>query len=151
VVYLRRLSSACQEIRRKVPEVALSADVIVGFPGETEDAFENSVRLLREQGFSRVHAFRFSVRPGTPAERLPKQVDPRLRAERTRRLVKVDTELRMAYAQRFIGRPVLALLESSGEGYTERYVRVRTVEPALQDGLRVLTPKAILPDATLVA
>jgi threonylcarbamoyladenosine tRNA methylthiotransferase MtaB len=112
-------------IRARVPNVALSADVICGFPGETEDQFQRTQSLLSEEGFSRVHAFRYSVRPGTPAERLPNHVDPGTKAERTRRMNRLDMALRSNFAARFIGQRMRVLVEDRGEGYSERYVRVK--------------------------
>ncbi len=114
-----------QEIKAIIPDVALSADVIVGFAGEEEKHFQKTVQLLEEEGFSRVHAFRYSVRPGTSAERLPGHVDPRLKSKRTREMVQLDQRLRQRYADRFQGQPVRVLAESGGSGYTERYVRVK--------------------------
>jgi len=114
-----------QFIRSRVPDVALSADVICGFPGEEEPQFQNTLDLLETEGFSRVHAFRFSVRPGTPAERLSGQVDGRVKAERTRRMVQHDRMLRERYASRFVGRTVRVLAEHKGSGYSERYVRAQ--------------------------
>jgi len=114
-----------QYIRSRVPDVALSADVICGFPGETDANFQNTLDLLETEGFSRVHAFRFSVRPGTPAERLPNQVDGRIKAERTRRMVAHDRMLRQRYASQFVGKTLRVLAEHKGTGYSERYVRAR--------------------------
>jgi threonylcarbamoyladenosine tRNA methylthiotransferase MtaB len=112
-------------IKSRVPEVGLSADVIVGFAGEGEKEFQNTVRLLSEEEFSRVHAFRYSIRPGTSAERLPNHVDPGVKAERTRQMVRLDASLRERFAGRFIGKPVRLLVESDGSGYTERYIRAK--------------------------
>ncbi len=119
-------------IKAQVPDVALSADVIVGFAGEGGDEFRNTVNLLEEEGFSRVHAFRYSIRPGTPAERLSNHVDPRLKSERTRALVRLDQTLRARYASRFAGQKVRVLVESGGSGYTERYVRVQVPAGAVR-------------------
>ncbi len=140
-----------RQIKAAVPEVALSADVIVGFAGEGEQEFLHTVQLLEEEGFSRVHAFRYSVRPGTSAERLPGHVDPRVKAERMRRMVALDHALRERYARRFLGRPVRVLMESDGSGYSERYVRVRS-EPAMPEGsFQTLHPKTVASGALLVA
>ncbi len=121
----RQYRETIQWIKSQVKDVALSADVIVGFAGEEDQEFMNTTRLLEEEGFSRVHAFRYSIRPGTPAERLPGHVDPRIKAQRTRAMVALDATLRSRYASRFVGQQVRVLVETDGSGYTERYVRAR--------------------------
>lgn len=122
-------------LKTSIPQVALSADVIAGFAGESDEHFRSTVNLLREEGFSRVHAFRYSVRPGTPAERLPGHVDPKVKGERTRALVRLDAELRERFAARFEGQRVRLLVEADGWGYTERYVRARAPEDAVRGEL----------------
>jgi len=116
-----------REIKARIPDVALSADVICGFSGETEAHFQNTMNLLDEEGFSRVHAFRYSIRPGTPAERLPNPVEGSVKAQRTRRMAALDHALRARYAARFVGKPVTILAETQNEGYSERYIRVKAV------------------------
>jgi threonylcarbamoyladenosine tRNA methylthiotransferase MtaB len=140
-----------RQIQRLIPDAALSADVIVGFTGEGEKHFRNTVELLQNEGFSRVHAFRYSIRPGTPAERLPNHVDPRIKSERTREMVKVDTELRRRYAQRFLGKPVRVLLESDGSGYTDHYVRVQVNSSIPEGQILTATPLYMTSEAVLVA
>ena len=76
----------CDRIRRRVPSVALSCDIIVGFPGETDEEFEASLGLCERVGFSRMHVFRYSARPGTPAATMPDQVPPEIMAERSQRM-----------------------------------------------------------------
>ena len=140
-----------REIRNKIPDVALSADVIVGFAGEGEQQFQNTVGLLEEEGFSRVHAFRYSIRPGTSAERLADHVEPRIKSERTREMVKLDRHLRRRYAERFTHRPVRVLVESGGSGYTERYVRVRVAGGAPEGQFVMARASRVSEDAALVA
>jgi len=115
------------QIKERIPDVALSADVICGFPGEEERHFQNTLDLLDQEGFSRVHAFRYSVRPGTPAERLAGQVEGSIKAQRTRRMSRLDQALRSRYAERFIGKPIKILAEHQNEGYSERYIRVKGI------------------------
>ena len=137
-------------IKTRIPDVALTADVIVGFPGEGENHFQNSITLLEEEGFSRLHVFRYSVRPGTPAERLKDHVDPRIKSQRTRALVKIDRSLRYRYAQRFLNQTVQVLQETDS-GYSERYVRVRSTTALPEGQFHVLTPSRITPEAILIA
>jgi threonylcarbamoyladenosine tRNA methylthiotransferase MtaB len=140
-----------RQIKARIPDVALSADVIVGFAGEGESHFRRTTQLLEEEGFSRVHAFRYSVRPGTPAERLPHHVDPRIKSERTRQMVQLDKTLRQRYAERFLNQPVKVLIESDGEGYSEHYVRVKVTGNAAEGQFMQAIPTEVTPEALLVS
>ncbi len=135
--------SRIQAIKKRIPDIALSADVIVGFPGEGDVQFENTVRLLEDEGFSRLHVFRYSVRPGTPAERLPQQVDPRVKSARARRLTALDKSLRIRYATSFLHRPLRVLMEGDGKGYTERYVRVQVASTVPEGMFQWVEPDRI--------
>ena len=130
----RRWASApyiekCQEIIERIPDVALSTDVIVGFPGETDAQFERTVEVVRRVGFSKTHVFRFSARPGAEASTLPRQVPPETKKARCAELMKVAQEEREKYARRFVGRDARMIVESVGlsagrrvaRGTTERY------------------------------
>ncbi|MFA5975909.1 MAG: tRNA (N(6)-L-threonylcarbamoyladenosine(37)-C(2))-methylthiotransferase MtaB [Elusimicrobiota bacterium] len=146
-----RYRSLIHEIRRRIPDVALSTDVIVGFPGEEQEHFENTKRFLMEEAFSRIHVFRYSVRPGTPAERLSDQVNPQTKSQRCRTLLQLDLHLRQRFANRFLNRPVRVLLESLSSGYTEHYVRVRSRDPIPEGEFRTIHPTEIGSDAVLIA
>ena len=98
-------------IRTHIPHIALSCDVIVGFPGETDEEFEESLDLCRRVGFSRMHVFRYSARPGTPAAAMPDQVDPHVMAERSRRMRSLAQELGRADAVSRIGSVERGVLE----------------------------------------
>jgi threonylcarbamoyladenosine tRNA methylthiotransferase MtaB len=139
-----------REIQSHIPDVALSADVIVGFPGEEDSHFQNSAELLEKEGFSRLHVFRYSVRPGTPAERLPRHVDPRTKSKRVRQLVQLDGVLRFRYASCFLNRPLRVLQEVNGAGYTERYVRVRSAAPGLENTFHWVRPNRLTPEGVLI-
>ncbi|MBE3578166.1 MAG: tRNA (N(6)-L-threonylcarbamoyladenosine(37)-C(2))-methylthiotransferase MtaB [Limnochordales bacterium] len=118
-----------EKLRRLWPDVALTTDLITGFPGESEEAFARTVSLCREVGFSRLHVFPFSPRPGTPAARYPDQLPVKVREDRARELIRVGHELAAAYHRRFLGREVEVLAEEEEEkgrlvGLTRTYVRV---------------------------
>ena len=98
-------------IRANLPQVSLSCDVIVGFPGETDEEFEESLALCRRVGFSRMHVFRYSKRPGTLAADMPDQVPPEVMAERSRRMRAAAQELAIADARRRVGTVERAVLE----------------------------------------
>ena len=98
-------------IRTNLPQASLSCDVIVGFPGETDEEFEESLALCRRVGFSRMHVFRYSKRPGTLAADMPDQVPPEIMAERSRRMRAAAQELAIADARRRVGTVERAVLE----------------------------------------
>lgn len=118
----------CDRIRARLHDPAISTDVIAGFPGETEAAFENTLELCRRAGIARLHAFSYSRRRGTDAAARP-ELPPRVKKERARRLRALGDALAADHARSFVGREVEVLAEADGTGWTERYVRVRTGAP----------------------
>ena len=120
--------SVVEDVRRRVEGVALTTDVMVGFPGETEGQFENTLRVCREAGFSRMHVFRYSRRAGTPAAEMP-QVAGDIAVKRERRALDLAGALAREYKESFVGETVAPLVESRRDrktglltGMTERYV-----------------------------
>lgn len=111
-------------IRELLPNVALSCDVIVGFPGETDAEFEESRAFCEEIGFSRMHIFRYSARPGTPAATAPDQVDPRVMAERAAVLRDLAEVSARRDARSRIGHPERAVLEYGNRGTLGCFHRV---------------------------
>ena len=113
--------SLCNRLCSEVPGIALSTDVIAGFPGETEDDFEESFALCHEVGFSRMHVFRYSMRPGTPAAERTDQVDPRVKAERASRLRELAVQMRSTFADGLIGSKEKLCMTASDTGMSERF------------------------------
>lgn len=119
-----------ERVRQRIPEIAITTDVIVGFPGETESRFANTLEFCEEVGFSKIHVFPYSVRKGTLAEKLPGHVPEDVKQERTERLIELGRRLSYAYHERLVGQEVTVLAEApeSGqgelEGLTDTYVRV---------------------------
>ena len=91
-------------LRAAWPEVAITTDVIVGFPGESDADFEDSYRFVEEIGFYELHVFKYSRRQGTVADRMPGQLTDRVKSERSERLMKLDTQQSEAFRCRFLGR-----------------------------------------------
>jgi threonylcarbamoyladenosine tRNA methylthiotransferase MtaB len=108
-----RVSSAVDLLRKVKPETFLAADVLIGFPGESEDDFQATRELVKELGFSRLHVFPFSPRPGTAAEKMKEHTPERIRDQRVKELIRLSKELLERYKQRFVGRRVEAILERS--------------------------------------
>ncbi|MFW6189094.1 MAG: tRNA (N(6)-L-threonylcarbamoyladenosine(37)-C(2))-methylthiotransferase MtaB [Planctomycetota bacterium] len=117
-------------VRRRLDRPAISTDVMVGFPGETDADFEATLQLCREARFSRMHVFPFSPRPGTRAAEMDGRVHSRVVNERSRRLRELGDRMAADWARGFVGRDVRVLFERRDEegrlrGYTDRYVRLR--------------------------
>ncbi len=137
----RRMSAAeyatlVSKARDEIPGLAITADVMVGFPGETDAEFAESVAFVQAQAFSRLHVFRFSARPGTPAATMPGQVPPQVAAARSQRMAAVGRSLARNFHESLVGQEVDVLFESLDdkaraegtpiwEGLTDTYVRVR--------------------------
>jgi tRNA-2-methylthio-N6-dimethylallyladenosine synthase len=99
------------ELKETVPDLALSTDLIVGFPGETEEDFARTEEMVERVGYDNVFAFRYSRRPGTPAAEMPDQVPDEVKADRNRRLLEVATRVGAARSRRLEGRTLPVLVD----------------------------------------
>ncbi|MCE9548752.1 MAG: tRNA (N(6)-L-threonylcarbamoyladenosine(37)-C(2))-methylthiotransferase MtaB [Planctomycetia bacterium] len=108
----RRYIDRCRLLKSAVDQAAITTDIIVGFPGETEADFQATCDVAREVGFSKIHIFPFSPRRGTPAAEMPDQVPPQVKAERVERLASLERELRDDYFASLRGRRLEVLVES---------------------------------------
>jgi threonylcarbamoyladenosine tRNA methylthiotransferase MtaB len=108
----RRFVDRCMLVRQALDLPALTTDIIVGFPGESEQDFAETCRVSQEVGFSKIHIFPFSARRTTPAAEMPDQVDPVIKADRGRRLAEVERDLRQRYFTQLLGRELEVLVES---------------------------------------
>ena len=104
-----------ERVRAAMPDAAISTDIIVGFPGETEDDFVQTLEVVREARFAAAFTFQYSIRPGTPAATMPDQVPPEVVRERYERLVDVVNEISWAENRALVGSRV-ELLVAEGEG-----------------------------------
>ena len=104
--------------RVAVPHLALACDLIVGFPGETDEDFATSLETCREIGFAKMHVFRYSKRPGTPAADMSDQVAPEVMVERSRAMREMAAASRCAYAESLVGTSQLVLVERADSGVT---------------------------------
>jgi threonylcarbamoyladenosine tRNA methylthiotransferase MtaB len=139
-----------EHAKAQVPGLGLSTDVIVGFPGETRAQFAATMAVVERVGFSKLHVFRYSQRPDTPAATMPDQVPVAEKKARARELIALGSELRRRFHEDHVGRPLQVLVEAAGEGLAEgtsdNYVKVRFPGGAeLVD--RVVTVQGLRADA----
>lgn len=117
------------KIREIRPNMAITTDVIVGFPGETEEDFLETIDTCKKIGFTKIHVFPYSERKGTKAMDLPDHVDPSIKKERAQRLLKVSKELELSYYLSFVGKEVVVLVEETKDeksyGHTDNYLHVQ--------------------------
>ncbi len=100
-----------ERIRQALPMAAITTDIMVGFPGEDETRFQNSLAFARKMAFAKIHVFPYSVRPGTKAALFSNQVSPEAKAERVRAMQTVGEEGRARFAAAYIGEPLRVLVE----------------------------------------
>lgn len=133
------------KVRRRVPGVAITTDVIVGFPGETDEEFEAGLRVIEELEFARIHAFPYSPRPGTEAACLPHAVPEPVRKARMQRLLAVARGSRDAFRRTHLGREVEVLWEARRDGRwhgtSDNYLPVAAT--CRRDLRRALTPARV--------
>jgi len=138
--------------RAGVPDLSVTTDIIVGFPGETETEFSESLAFVEAMAFAKLHIFRYSRRTGTAAASMPGQVSPQVVAERSRRMHQLGDRLEHTFRRRFVGRTMDVLWESDEpngngllwSGLTDNYLRVSAPGgPGLRN---VVTPVRLVAD-----
>jgi len=118
-------------LKKYIPEVAITTDIMVGFPGETEEDFTTSLNFAQEIGFSKIHVFKYSPRKGTPAAVFENQISPQEKEKRSRMMIDLSDSLESQYFQKYIGKEMEVLYEQEMhdkkgymEGLTKNYMRV---------------------------
>lgn len=126
----------CARLRRHFPHCAITTDVMVGFPGETQEEFEQTCRFVESIAFARVHIFAYSRRRGTNADRMPNQIDNTTKNQRSKIMQEICHRAACEYASRYVGQTVSVLLETPYpdgyiDGHTDTYlnVMVKTDKP----------------------
>lgn len=118
-----------KRLRAKFPNAALTTDIIVGFPGETDEEFNTTYEFLKEIAFYKMHIFKYSQRKGTKAAVMPNQVDGKIKEERSKKLIELSNENEYNYNRKYIGKQVEVLFEErEGEylkGHTTNYIVVK--------------------------
>ncbi len=115
-------------LRDSIPDVAITTDVIIGFPGETNAEFQESLEFCRQMRFARIHVFPFSTRPGTAAVTMPDQISVAVKKERSQIMLSLAKESARSYRQSFLGKTMEALWEQKSggvwSGLTGNYIKV---------------------------
>ena len=144
-----------QKIRAKLPDVAITTDVIVGFPGETEENFAATKEFVRSCGFSKIHIFPFSPRKGTPAASFSGVVSEKVKQRRAVELAEVDRESHEKYCESMLDKTVTVLFEQESaeglwEGLSGNYVRIYArSEDNLSGKIRKITLKDLYKDGMI--
>ncbi len=144
---------ACLRLRKAFDDAAITTDVIVGFPGETEEEFEKSYDFCKKVGFADLHVFKYSKRKGTKAADMPNQLTEKQKHERSEKLIKLGKEMSEAFRNKFLGEEVEVLFEEkcilSGEeyyiGHTRQYLKVcaKSDENLVGKNMKVLIDKPL--------
>jgi threonylcarbamoyladenosine tRNA methylthiotransferase MtaB len=142
-----------EKARASIPDLALTTDLMAGFPGETDDEFARSLVFISQMAFSAAHVFTYSPRPGTAATRLPDQVPGVIARQRSLKLRQAAAESQRAYLHRFIGRKLAVLWERATRidngkwmlsGLSDNYLRVQAMAPAnLHNQVSQVIPKHV--------
>ena len=141
-------------LREVYPEVAITTDIIVGFPGETEEEFKCTVDFIKMVDFSAMHVFKFSPREGTPAAKYKNQVAPNIKEQRSKMITSIAQERKLAFENKFLNTKMDVLFEymideqnSIYEGHTDNYIRVfATSEQDIKGMILPVELKAIKED-----
>ncbi len=116
-------------LKRAYPNVGLTTDIIVGFPGETDEEFEKTYKFLKEIDFYKMHIFKYSQRKGTKAAVMPNQIDGNIKEERSRKLIELSDENEKRHNEKYIGKEVKVLFEEKEgdyiKGHTSNYMVVK--------------------------
>ena len=113
---------------KEIPDISIGTDLIVGFPGETDENFSETLKFIREQPFSKIHVFPYSARTGTVAANMPNQIPPQIKKSRAAEALEISRTKAQNFSERFIGKTVEIIAETSEtgivDGLTKNYIRV---------------------------
>ncbi|MCL2140295.1 MAG: tRNA (N(6)-L-threonylcarbamoyladenosine(37)-C(2))-methylthiotransferase MtaB [Dehalococcoidia bacterium] len=148
-----RYKNALELINEKLSDAAVTSDVIVGFPAETEDEFRETIELCRSARFAKIHVFPFSLRRGTEAACMPDQISSATKKERMRQMLLLAKESRTNFEERLIGRKLAVLWEQARDGmlggYSSQYIRVYARSDSLPNTLQEVIAVGLYKDGLL--
>ena len=113
-------------LRKNISEVALTTDIIVGLPGETDQEFNKTYEFLEKIKFSKMHIFKYSPRKGTKAAKFPDQIEGEIKNKRSDILISLSDENEKEFASKYIGKEIEVLFENEKEGRTTNYIKVES-------------------------
>ena len=126
---IEEFKKVCRLLRTAYPNVSLTTDIIVGFPGETEEEFNKTYEFLKEINFYKMHIFKYSPRKGTKAAIMRNQVDGNIKEIRSQKLIELSNENERKYNESYIGKEVEVLFEEKDgdfyKGHTTNYIKVK--------------------------
>jgi threonylcarbamoyladenosine tRNA methylthiotransferase MtaB len=128
-------------LRYNIEDVALTTDIIVGFPGETEEEFLKSYEFLKEIKFSKMHIFKYSPRKGTPAATYENQISGEIKEKRSQLLIELSNKFEKEFAEKHVENAVEVLFENPREGYTSNYIMVKDFVRKHNVGIEKVIPK----------
>ena len=143
-------AAAVENARAYMPSIALGTDLIVGFPGETDDEFQTSYEFCERMGFAKMHVFRYSKREGTPAASAPNQIDPHIMASRSKLMRELASRMRYEQAKKLIGQTDRVLVQGVGYGVTSGLFDVHLDKQARLDTLIDVRILSVMKDASLL-
>ena len=148
-----RYYESVELLRKYFPECAVTTDMIVAFPGETEEEFAESLAFIRKCDFADMHIFPYSRRPGTPADKMPGQHNNAVKESRSRAAIAVAEEMSKAYRESWVGRTLEVLFEEKdGDFYTghaPNYVKVYAEGENLHNEIRAVTVTGVYQDGVI--
>ncbi len=148
-----RYLESVQLLKKHFPGCAVTTDMIVAFPGETEEEFSQSLQFIRRCGFADMHIFPYSRRPGTPADKMPGQLPNSVKEDRCRRAIEVAQQMSEDYRAAFIGQPLQVLFEQrEGQyftGHAPNYCKIYCPGENLHNRVLTVVPTALYADGLL--
>ena len=123
----------CNQLKEKRPEISFGADLIVGFPTETEEMFQNTLDIIEECQLDWIHAFPFSPRPGTPAAKMP-QNDNKLVKLRSKILRDVAKQRKINHLENLVGKNIQVFVEKDNKGYSNQFAPIKLIEKEIKSG-----------------
>ena len=125
----RDFEEVVSELRQKMPDVSITTDVIVGFPGESEEEFQETFDFLDRLNLTKVHTFKYSQRKGTPAYQMKEQVSGELKDIRSKRIMNQSNEKEALFHESYLGKSLAVLYEEGKDGvhfgYSANYLKVK--------------------------
>ena len=143
--------SKLEEIRGMRPEISITTDIIVGFPGETDEEFKETLETSKKCKFSKIHVFPYSLREGTKAEEMPNHIGEEVKKQRVKELIALSRGLENKYMEKFIGKTVTFIPETIKDGYlyghtgNYLYIKARGCEKLLYQDVKVTLEKIEYP------